>query len=507
MKYLLYLTITLLGILVTLPVLAEPPQVSNVNINQRNDGSFIVDVIYDVSDAEGDELAITLQLSVNGGESWDFPTFFAEGDVGPGIVPGQQKQIICDFSQVDYAIGTGSIQARVIASDLGTLFEPHSPRHVVITQLGPLDWSDQSIIEKFSRADLLIMTASDIWTGSDYGDIPVVDQLKALNPDLKIVGYVSGFSAKLYAENSDPDFFWYKWFHRTRPYWVYTTQGDTAQTWPGNAVIDITNPDCRQVMIETVVEFQEASLNKMDGIYWDYFNNSLWVYPELDVDGEIDIDEDGIGHNQDQDEMEAYRAAQVALVGALRDTLGEGFLQIFNGQRAYGDEEFAGLADGVMYELSPTLFFPEPDMQHALDPNYSKNLFNVRGWLRDVNGGPYVIMSNVWRSVFWDHNQSPTVILTGNQYRAVGLIMGGYSSWNSHDGSTFSYTYGWTNTDITLGQPLGPPVFEGEFIRRDFEYGRVEIEMQSGDYPNPFDYRIWALGQLVEELSIPFHYP
>ncbi len=39
------------------------------------------------------------------------------------------------------------------------------------------------------------------------------------------------------------------------------------------------------------------------------------------------------------------------------------------------------------------------------------------------------------------------------------------------------------------------------------EMGKVEIEMTSGSYPNPFDSRVWALGRIVEELAIPYRFP
>jgi len=507
LKFFRYLFAGALFLFCAVPGNAADPEVSNVQIAQRTDGTGLVDVTYDVQDTDGDELAITLRFSADGGATWEFPVLFTSGDIGESVTPGPGKHIVCDFGQIAEGVVTEQMQTRILASDLGVLFPPHSPRHVAVMQLGLVDWTDEELLEQYSRTDLMIMTASDIWTGSDAADYPVVDRLKELNPDLEIVGYVSGFSAKLYAEHSAPDTFWYQWFHRTRPYWVWTTEGDTAQTWPGNAVINIIDPECRRLMIETVMEFQASSLNKMDGVYWDYFNNWLWVYPELDVQGEIDMDDDGIGHRSDQDEMIAFRAAQVSLVSALRDSLGEGFLQVFNGQRAYGDEAFANLADGVMYELFPTLFFPEPNLRTALDPEYENNLFNVRSWLRTQNGDPYVIMSNPQSLIYFDHNSQPTQILTGNQFRAVALLIDGYSCWNSHDGSSFSYTYGWTDNDIAIGQPLGPPTYDGDFIRRDFQYGRVELELTSGIYPDPYDYRIWALGTLVEELSIPFHYP
>jgi hypothetical protein len=195
------------------------------------------------------------------------------------------------------------------------------------------------------------------------------------------------------------------------------------------------------------------------------------------------------------------------MISALRDSLGEGFIQFFNGQRAYGDLEFAALADGLLYEIFPTLFFPDPDMQHALDPDYPYSLFNIRGHLRDQNGGPFIVMSNPWRHIYTDHNYEPQTLSLGNVFRTVALLVDAYAAWNDHSGSSSDYTYGWTDNDITLGEPLGPTLIEGNFYSRDFTYGRVELEMTTGRYPDPFDYWIWINGQLAEALAIPYHFP
>jgi hypothetical protein len=116
-------------------------------------------------------------------------------------------------------------------------------------------------------------------------------------------------------------------------------------------------------------------------------------------------------------------------------------------------------------------------------------------------------MSNVWQNYYFDHEFETQLLSTGDVHRAVALVVDGIAAWNEHDGSTFSYSYGWPDVEVCIGEPTGPARFEGEFIRRDFQYGKVEIEWKAGDYPDPFNYRIWALGQLVEELSIPFHHP
>ncbi|MCK9997426.1 MAG: CHRD domain-containing protein, partial [Candidatus Krumholzibacteria bacterium] len=471
------------------------------------DGSGLVHIDYDVFDTDGDTLTVSLQLSDDEGTTFHFPPLHVSGDVGPGIMPGVGKTIVWDAGALADPLVIETMQARVIASDAGVEFNAHSPRHVAITDGSFFDWSDPAIIEKFSRADFVIVMGHNLWMGGPSASVNAIQQMKALNPDLIIVGYVSVKSAQLSGLNQDPSSYWYKWYERTEPYFVQTTEGEIAQDWPASRLINILEPDCRTAMIETIMEMQNNSLNVFDGIMWDYFNNVLWVSSDVDNVGDPDMDGDGIGHWDDADEMAAYRVAQVDLVNATRDSLGSDFIQFFNGQRAYGDSTFAALGDGAFYELFPTLFFPDPDMGHALDPDYPFSLFNVRSWFRTENGGPFLVLSSIWYNVFLDNNHEVTQIITGDKFRAVSLLADTYSSWNSNPDGNQRPLYHWTSHDISLGLPLGPPVFEDPFIRREFQYGRVEIEMKSGAYPNPFDYRIWLLDELVSELAVPYHTP
>ena len=486
---------------------AAAPVVSNVVLAQRLDGSRILDITYSVADADGDVLFISLQMSADGGTTWGYPVLNATGHIGAGVVPGTGRSIHLDFSAVPDPILVSQMRARVFASDSGVSFKAHSPRNVAVIQLNPINWQDPAQLERMAQADLLIVTAHDLWAGSPLANVPVIQNLKAINPDLKVVGYVSAFTSRVSGATHPIGSFWQQWYTRLRPYWVYTTAGDTSMVFPGAVVVNTINPACRSAMIQAIAEFHQKSLNKFDGIYWDYFNSSLWVYPELGVQGDPDMDGDGIAHQSDQDEMIAFRASQVALVNALRVALGNSYIQIFNGQRAYGESSFAALADGLVYEIYPTLFFPQPNARNSLDPAYAYNLFNVRDSLRTQNGGPWIVMSNVLRNQYSDHNQQVTLLQTGNQFRVVAMLMDGYASWNTQDGSTFSYSYGWPAVDICVGEPIGPPVYDGNFIRRDFQYGRVELEWKTGRYPDPFKYKVWSLGQLVEELRIPYHFP
>jgi len=490
------------------PVYAADPVVSNVRMEQRRDGSGFVDITYNVHDADGDTLAVALRLSDDGGTTWDFPVLNCSGDIGSGILPGSQKAILWDVGGIPESVSVTGMRVEVLASDEGVVHAPSSPAHIAITDFSLLDLSVPGMVERFARADLVQLRGSSVWTGGVSGSTDVVGRMRAMNPDVKVVGYVSVKATPRFRPGDKEDLFWQVWWDRTEPYWLYTTEGDTAQDWYTSVLLNILIPECRQVMVETIVEFQRSSLNQLDGIYWDYFNRALWVPRDLPVNGDPDMDLDGIGHWDDPDEMAAYRLACEDLVHAVRDSMGEDFIQIFNGQRAYADSTFASLADGLMYELYPTLFFPDPDMSTSLDPTFDKSLFDASRWVRHTNGGPYLVLANKNQNLFFDTEQELTQISTGNQFRAVALLLDGvYASWNSHEGTNGIHTFGWPEQDISLGDPLGPVRFEGDFMRRDFRYGRVELEWTDRDFPDPFDYRIWSLGQLVETLAIPVHIP
>jgi len=503
------LAIALLGVAAaSAPVAhAADPVVSNVRFAQRTDGSRLVDVIYDLADADGNTCAVTLLASDDGGADWIMPCSQVTGDAGPGVAPGPDRRIVWDFG-LDNAGWEGSdYRVRVVASDLGTLFAPHSPRLYAINDWMSIDWTVPGQFEKYARADLVILTANYLWGNPLNESLHVIDRIKAINPDCRVVGYVLGTTSMLaWARSGAILPFGQAWFDRTRPYWVSTTLGDTLMNWPGQPVIDLTNPACREAMARTIAEFQRNSNNKFDGIFWDYFNNLIWIAPTVDptVNGDPDFDGDGIAMASDPDEIAAYRAGEVSLIGAVRDSMGADFIQIFNGQRAYADSTFASLSDGMFYEAFPEVFFPLPETTRtAMSLSFPYNLFRTVNWPRRGNGGPYNILASVTQNVYFDSTGTLTPMILGNLFRAIGLLAGTYSAWNPGG----IWGYGWTNVDISLGPALGPPVINGDYYARDFRYGRIELIMDSGLHPDPFDYTIWVNGRMAEQWARPYHFP
>ena len=95
---------------------AAVPVVSNVTSQQRV-GTKLVDITYNVADADGDTLKIRIEVSSNSGTTYNVPASSLTGAIGDNITPGTGKQIIWNAG-VDWD-GEYSAQMRVkvIASD------------------------------------------------------------------------------------------------------------------------------------------------------------------------------------------------------------------------------------------------------------------------------------------------------------------------------------------------------------------------------------------------------
>ena len=93
------------------------PVVSNVQAAQQPFPSELVQVTYDVYDADNDAMTVSLQISADGGATWTVPVATVSGDVGSGIQSGVYKQIIWNAG-VDHPGHTGTqYKAKVIAND------------------------------------------------------------------------------------------------------------------------------------------------------------------------------------------------------------------------------------------------------------------------------------------------------------------------------------------------------------------------------------------------------
>lgn len=496
------------ALLVVVPPLvaqAAAPVVSNVRVQPRTDGSRLVDFLYDLSDDDGDAMAVAVQFSHDGGAHWTAPGWSLTGDVGEGVQPGTDRVIVWDAGADFPDEPSLQYQVRVVASDAGVIHTTHSPANYWIMEWGDPDWTNPNTVEKIAKGDVSVLGMYSLWSHPVYETLDIVNEIKAINPDAVLLGYFLAKTNMLEWEFAPAGSFRNELFLRTRPYWSMTTAGDTLMNWPGQVVLDILDPDCRQAIVSTLAEFQNLTNNPLDGILWDYYDTSIWIHPDVapSVEGYPDMDHDGIGMDSDPDEVVAYRAACDSLILLTRDLLGDDFIQVFNGTRAQIDPQFAALGDGMYYEIFPTQVFPDPDMAHALDPDYSKSLFHAVNWPRADNGGPYIVLGNYWRNIYWDQNNSPQPIIWGDLFRAVALLTDVYSTWLT----STNHRYSWPDLEINLGDPVGATVIDGDHLWREFQHGRVDLVLDTGAYPNPLSFEIHLNGVLVQAFDLPFHYP
>ena len=92
------------------------PVVSGVTASQRNDDSKLVDVYYNLADADGDSCTVWVVISSNNGQTWDVPAMTFYGAVGQGITPGNGKRAIWDAGK-DMPGKVATFKARVYADD------------------------------------------------------------------------------------------------------------------------------------------------------------------------------------------------------------------------------------------------------------------------------------------------------------------------------------------------------------------------------------------------------
>ncbi len=95
------------------------PEVTNVTFSQRTDGSFIVDVYYDLNDADSDTMFVTMQVSQDRGATWNFACDSISGDVGVDILSDTSKHVVWDFgAEHPQTFGDG-FRIAIIANDSG----------------------------------------------------------------------------------------------------------------------------------------------------------------------------------------------------------------------------------------------------------------------------------------------------------------------------------------------------------------------------------------------------
>jgi len=136
------------------------PVVSNVSASQRGDDSKLVDITYNLADADGDSCTVWIAVSNNGGSSWRVPARTFSGDVGQGITPGSNKAVAWDAGN-DMAGMVGSFKVRVFADD------GNAPESMVLVGSGWFPYQNTFDPEAWVYVDSFMMGKYEV-TNAQY---------------------------------------------------------------------------------------------------------------------------------------------------------------------------------------------------------------------------------------------------------------------------------------------------------------------------------------------------
>lgn len=118
--------------------LAAPPVVTNIRAGQIA-GTKNVEILYDVSDADGDALTIGMQVSGDAGQTYTIPATALSGHVGAGVAPGLNRRIVWNAGTDWNGQFVSQAKVRVTASD-GTT--PAPPPGMVYIPAGTFQMGD-----------------------------------------------------------------------------------------------------------------------------------------------------------------------------------------------------------------------------------------------------------------------------------------------------------------------------------------------------------------------------
>lgn len=96
---------------------AAEPQVANLSVAQRTDGSGLVDIHFDLVDADGGTLWVSVQASEDGGLTWLAPCYSLSGDVGAGVPATAGRHAVWNVAADLPERELGALRLRVLASD------------------------------------------------------------------------------------------------------------------------------------------------------------------------------------------------------------------------------------------------------------------------------------------------------------------------------------------------------------------------------------------------------
>jgi len=189
------------------------PVVSNIRVSQRADESKLVDIWYDLADADGDACTIWVAISGDNGVTWSVPALTLVGHIGANMTAGTNKHVVWDAG-ADMPGKRGTYRARVLASDgkgLGPMVMVAAGAFPYQNNTSKPVHCDAFMIDKFEVTNLFYCQflndadpAGDHWYNGDWeirrhGNAGSYTYSVAPGKENYPVRYVSAYDAEAFA--------------------------------------------------------------------------------------------------------------------------------------------------------------------------------------------------------------------------------------------------------------------------------------------------------------------
>jgi uncharacterized protein (TIGR02145 family) len=98
-------------------ITSSVPVVSNVTFINNISTTGYVDIYYDITDAEQNQVTISMEVSNDGGTTYNYSDTLVTGDIGSGISVGNGKHIIWDFDREHNGVFGSNFKIKIIADN------------------------------------------------------------------------------------------------------------------------------------------------------------------------------------------------------------------------------------------------------------------------------------------------------------------------------------------------------------------------------------------------------
>lgn len=308
---------------------------------------------------------------------------------------------------------------------------------------------------KLWKWDLVVLDMDTAWQNPD-----LIPELRAKNPAIKILAYVSAGEIATARSKSDPNSPGNILARSvSEEFFMHKSDGNRLSWWPGAQLMNATESGKLangKRWSDVLAKFTSETLIKSgswDGVFLDAaYSDIVWFFGN-----DIDINQDRKADNS-ADVNSAWQAGMKNLLTKMRTAIGQDKIIISNSSNDYAEH-----VDGVLYENFPR-----------------------HGWALTMQA--YLNATSTPGS-FVSLNTNTMNLETPKNYQlmrfglASALLGDGFYSFDAGDAG-HSRTWWYDEYDVNLGQPLSKAKNIGNIWTREYEGGFVLVN--SGKKPEKF---------------------